>query len=264
MNYLKKLKVTKLLVIICSIFSVPISVSGYSSQYEDVISPFSYDNANLLTMDYSGLKGIMHLPALWPGKNENKISILDQRPDDPEISVLTESVLDQLRLDKDSSEAKRPKVKLNIQDKKAVWSGTFQSGNKAQTISFQETAKGRYFCLQALSSQDGKPYAAVAELNILDQNGNPISHQNWSIAYVSSEETNRENAAAENAIDGQTSTFWHSEWGSASPAYPHEIVIDLGKDETISGFTYVPRMQENVPGRIKNCRIFIGDNLVQK
>ena len=72
-----------------------------------------------------------------------------------------------------------------------------------------------------------------------------------------------EDGAAENAIDGQTANFWHTEWKNAQPDFPHQLILNLGKSQTISGFRYVPR-QGDGGGHIKNYRIFIGDNLIQK
>jgi beta-galactosidase len=42
-------------------------------------------------------------------------------------------------------------------------------------------------------------------------------------------------------------------------------VIDFGKSQTVSGFRYVPRQGAgDVAGRIKDYRIYVGDNLVQR
>ena len=46
------------------------------------------------------------------------------------------------------------------------------------------------------------------------------------------------------------------------PSHPHQLVLDLGKPQTISGFRYVPRQGEGA-GRIKDYQIFVGDGLVQ-
>jgi len=133
-----------------------------------------------------------------------------------------------------------------------------------QTVTLKTPAKGRYFCLEALSSIDGQPFAAVAELDILDKQGQPISHQNWTIAYVSSEESIKENGNAENAIDGQVFNYWHSLWSSSQAGYPHYLVIDLGKSENITGFRYVPKAGKESRGRIKEYQIFIGDTIIKK
>ena len=86
-----------------------------------------------------------------------------------------------------------------------------------------------------------KPFAAIAELDLLDAAGNSLPHQNWSIAYVDSEELSAEDGSASNAIDGQTANFWHTAWKDSQPDHPHRLVIDLGKPASISGFRYTPR-----------------------
>jgi beta-galactosidase len=50
---------------------------------------------------------------------------------------------------------------------------------------------------------------------------------------------------------------------TAQPNHPHQLVLDLGKSQTISGFRYVPR-QGNGAGRIKDYRIYAGDDLIRK
>jgi beta-galactosidase len=97
---------------------------------------------------------------------------------------------------------------------------------------------------------------------LLDADGKALSHEGWTIAYVDSEERDQEDGTAENAIDGQTANFWHTQWSAAKPPQPHQLVLDLGKSQTISGFQYVPRQSEGA-GRIKDYRIFVGDKLIQ-
>ena len=93
--------------------------------------------------------------------------------------------------------------------------GAFATGPALQELKFAHPVQGRYFCLESLNAHDGKPYAAVAELELLDAvSGNPLSHEGWTIkAYVDSEEREREDGKAENAIDGQTANFWHAAMG---------------------------------------------------
>ncbi len=100
-------------------------------------------------------------------------------------------------------------------------------------------------------------------MDLLDVSGKPLSHEGWTIAYVDSEERDKEDGTAENAIDGQTANYWHTEWGASQPKHPHQLVIDLGAEQSISGFRYVPR-QGTGSGRIKDYRVYVGDNLVQK
>ncbi len=83
-----------------------------------------------------------------------------------------------------------------------------------------------------------------------------VPKQNWKLLNVDSQETSGEDGKAVNAFDGDPSTIWHTEWYWNSPAYPHEISIDLGDVYRISDFTYLPR-QDGENGRIKNYKLYI-------
>jgi len=203
-----------------------------------------------------------YAPGCWLHAGENEIMILDTIGSESHtIAGLEKPVLDELHPEKDFALMHRPVVKLNLDSVAPVFTGSFAPGADTQPIKFTAPATGKYFCLEALNAQDGKPYAAVAELDLLDAQGNPISHDGWTVAYVDSEERNAEDGAAENAIDGQTANYWHTQWSGASPGYPHRLILNLGQTQTISGFRYVPRQGEGA-GRIKDYRIYVGDNLV--
>lgn len=132
-----------------------------------------------------------------------------------------------------------------------------------QDVEFAAPAKGRYFCLESLNAQDGQPYAAVAELDLFDTESQPLSHEGWTIAYVDSEERAKEDGTAENAIDGQTANFWHTEWGAAQSDHPHLLILNLGESREVGGFRYVPRQGQG-GGRIKDYRVFVGDGIVAR
>jgi beta-galactosidase len=204
-----------------------------------------------------------YAPGCWLRAGENQIVILDLTgPENPVVAGLEKPVLNALHPEKDFAQVHRPPVKLNLAVATPVHTGTFAPGADTQEIKFAAAAAGKFFCLESLNAQDGKAYAAVAELDLLDPAGKPISHNGWTIAYVDSEERAGEDGSAENAIDGQTANYWHTEWKNASPGYPHQLILNLGQPQVISGFRYVPRQGENT-GRIKDYRIFIGDNLVE-
>ena len=203
-----------------------------------------------------------YAPGCWLRAGKNKIVILDYvGPEKPEIAGLEKPVLSELHPEKDFAKSHRPPVKLNLTDNVTVIKGAFAPGADTQEIHSLNSASGKFFCLESLDAFDGKPYAAVAELDLLDAGGNAISHNGWTIACVDSEERAGEDGAAENAIDGQTANFWHTEWKNNSPNHPHRLILNLGKTQTISGFRYVPR-QGDGGGRIKDYRVLIGDNLV--
>jgi beta-galactosidase len=205
-----------------------------------------------------------YAPGCWLRAGENEIVILDLLgPQQPEIAGLEKPILSELHPEKDFAKARRPAVKLNLDSAAPVYSGSFAPGTDTQEIKFAAPASGRFFRLETLNAHDGRPFAAVAELDLLDADGKPISHDGWTIAYVDSEERAGEDGSAENAIDGQTANFWHTEWSAAQPNHPHQLVLNLGKSHAISGFRYVPRQSEG-GGRIKDYRVYVGDNLVRQ
>ncbi len=88
--------------------------------------------------------------------------------------------------------------------------------------------------------------------------GSTIPQTSWNLLYVDSEETVGEDGAATNSFDGDTNTFWHTQWyGSPDPSHPHEIQIDLGAEYNISGFQYVPRQDGGINGTISQYKFYI-------
>jgi len=202
-----------------------------------------------------------YAPGCWLHAGQNDIVILDTiGSEDHTVAGVVKPVLDELHPEKDFARAHRPAVKLKLDSATPV-TGTFAPGGDTQEIKFAKPLAGKYFCLESLNAFDGQPYAAISELDLLDAGGNAISHNGWTIAYVDSEERTAEDGSAENAIDGQTANYWHTEWKNASPDQPHFLVLNLGQSQMVSGFRYVPR-QGGSSGRIKDYRIYVGDDLV--
>ncbi|TVY84405.1 Galactose oxidase [Lachnellula suecica] len=52
------------------------------------------------------------------------------------------------------------------------------------------------------------------------------------------------------AIDGNSSTFWHSEYSPTLAALPHSAILDLGSSQLLNGFTYLPRQDGSSNGNI--------------
>lgn len=206
----------------------------------------------------------VYLPGAWLNSGANEIVILDLLgPSDPAVAGLEKPILDQLRPDLDFARNSAPKTALALDGITPVLTGTFQPGSDVQEVRFSKPATGKQFCIEMLDAYDGKPIAAIAELDILDPAGNSIPHLNWKIAYVDSQEQNAEDGSASNAIDGQTANFWVTQWKATQAKYPHQLVIDMGSKVQVGGFRYTPRAGTNVPGHIKNYRIYVGDALTK-
>lgn len=77
----------------------------------------------------------------------------------------------------------------------------------------------------------------------------------WSIVGCDSEEPKEAEwsdspiaGLAQAAIDGNLTTFWHSQWDKAKPDYPHWFVVDMGRTYVISSFICY-RRQDNDGGQ---------------
>ena len=75
----------------------------------------------------------------------------------------------------------------------------------------------------------------------------------WKVVSVDSEETAGADNAAARAIDGDSSTFWHTRW-NADLKLPHFITVDMGTTHRIGGFTYLPRQDGMLNGAVEKYR----------
>lgn len=75
----------------------------------------------------------------------------------------------------------------------------------------------------------------------------------WKVVSVDSEETVGADNSAAHAIDGDSSTFWHTRW-NADQHQPHTITVDMGKTNRIAGFTYLPRQDGVLNGVVEKYR----------
>lgn len=201
-----------------------------------------------------GPQQTLFMPGCWLKKGKNEIIVLDLLgPEKATVSGLKKPILDMLRAE--ASATHRTKGQnLNLKGEKSVAVGELTAGNGWQEVKFGKTVAGHYFCLEALSAQDGKDNAAVAEFYLLDENGKPLPRQHWKIEYADSESTSWGNFTADKIYDLQESTYWSTRDGDK---YPHRFVINLGEDVKVSGFRYLPRAEESYPGMIKKYKAYV-------
>jgi len=90
-----------------------------------------------------------------------------------------------------------------------------------------------------------------------------IPQTGWTLKYVDSQELSNATqngccppTPATNAFDGDPTTFWHSEWNTAQPGFPHEIQIDLGAVYSVNGFRELPRQDGLINGRIAQYNFY--------
>ena len=202
-----------------------------------------------------GPQQTLFMPGCWLKKGKNEIVVLDLLgPDKPVVKGLKQPILDMLRAEEPLTHRKEGQT-LDLKGERPAASGSLKPGNGWQEVKFAQPVEGRYFCLEALTAQDGKDNAAIAEFYLLGADGKPLPRLHWNIVYADSESTGwGGNFTADKVYDLQESTYWSTKEGDK---YPHQIVIDLKEPQTISGFRYLPRAEEGYPGMIKGYKAYV-------
>jgi alpha-L-fucosidase len=80
-----------------------------------------------------------------------------------------------------------------------------------------------------------------------------LSPSGWKVVEVDSEEVTKGNNAAKLAIDGDSSTYWHTRWDT-DLKLPHHITVDMGQVHRIAGFVYLPRQDGLLNGTAERYR----------
>ena len=201
-----------------------------------------------------GPQQTLYVPGCWLKKGENEILVFDiVGPKEAKSEGLREPLLDQLLVQKPLTHREEGQ-NLDLSAEKPVLTGSFKPGNGWQEFKFGQPVSGRYLCLEALNAQDGKDLACIAEMYVLNADGERLSREPWIVNYADSEDVSHVNRSADKIFDLQESTYWSTEAGSS---YPHAIVIDLGATHSLSGIQYLPRMESEVPGGIKDFKVYV-------
>lgn len=77
----------------------------------------------------------------------------------------------------------------------------------------------------------------------------------WRVVSASSKQTGIE--PKENAIDADPQTIWHTRYAPDSPEHPHQIVIDLGRELSLKGFSYTPRTGPILNGTVREYAFYV-------
>lgn len=201
-----------------------------------------------------GPQQTLYMPGCWLKKGENEIIVLDiVGPESPVVEGLDTPIIDQL-LHAQPTTHRTEGQNLKLDGETPVFTSSFAAGNGWQEKKFDTPATGRYVCIEALNGQTDSEVAAIAEFYLLDEKGERIPREGWTVPYADSEETKTGNRAADKSFDLQESTYWSTVSGTP---YPHQIVIDLGRDFTVTAIQYLPRMEDGAPNSIKDFKIYV-------
>ncbi|MBR6894332.1 MAG: discoidin domain-containing protein, partial [Bacteroidaceae bacterium] len=200
-----------------------------------------------------GPQQTLYVPGCWLKKGKNEVIVLDVvGPREAVVWGQAEPELNKLQLEK-TNKHNNIGDKPDLNSDTPVAQGQFKSGNGWQTVKFNGSKKGRLLCLEASSTQAGDDVVAVAEIYALGADGKRLSREPWTTKYADSEDENG-NHTGDKVFDLQESTYWKTVKGAG---FPHLLVIDLGSEQTITGFEYLPRAEQGAPGSIKNYKIYV-------
>ena len=203
-----------------------------------------------------GPQQTLYMPGCWLKEGKNEIVVLDiLGAKEPKVQGLDQPILDLLRVAVPQTHRKEGE-KLDLTKELPVITGELKNVSTPQTIEFAKPVSGRYLCIEALNNFTGDNITSLAEVDAFDKNGKLINRKDWSIVYADSEETRSGEYTADKLYDLQESTYWQT---VDNVAFPHAVVIDFGKKETIKSIRIIPRQEKGNPGLIKEFRIFVKD-----
>ncbi len=197
----------------------------------------------------------LFMPGCWLKAGKNEIVVMDIEPTGKtDIRGVTEPIYG-LKLDANLKYHRQSDEQIALKTQDIIAQGSFTAGDLITEVPLPESVTARYLCLESLNAFDNSSYATCAELHLLDKAGNRIDRSNWQVIYADSEELIGEAAGANNIIDNQPVTFWHTQWKNGGPKHPHHIVLDLGENIEFKTIQYLPRAGDN-PGKIKDFRFY--------
>ncbi len=204
---------------------------------------------------YIGPQQTLYMPGCWLKKGRNEVIVLDVMGPRGEKTIegLQKPIIDKLNLEGPQTHRAEGQ-NLDLTGETPVKVGTFKAGNGWQEVKFDKPVTGRYICIEALNSHWNREYCCIAEWYMLDESGQRLSREPWQIAYADDEDVQSGNKNADKIFDLQESTYWSTNRGVQ---FPHTVIIDMGQDKTMSGFQYLPRMEEGAPESIKDYRIYV-------
>lgn len=114
----------------------------------------------------------------------------------------------------------------------------------------------RHVRFEAISEVQGRPWASMAEFDVLDSAGAPLDRARWAASASSFEPDD----PPSNAIDANPNSIWHSAWRNPAVQPPHTFDLDLGMSVAITGFRYLPRQDLSQNGNIGRYRFYISSD----
>lgn len=117
--------------------------------------------------------------------------------------------------------------------------------------------------ITAISNDNAEIQDSCLVIVLEDKPRNMLVKDGWTAIFADSESTAADGDARlkEHAIDGDLSTFWHTEWKNNKPALPHEIQVDFGAEQSVDFIDYYPRQDAYGPnGAIGVYEVYLSNS----
>ncbi len=201
-----------------------------------------------------GPQQTLYVPGCWLKKGKNEVIVLDVvGPRQAEAWCQDKPELDKLQLEK-SNRHNNPGDRPDLNSATPVAAGQFSSAREWQTVKFASPVKGRHIAIQCLSADGEGDVVSVAELYVQDAGGKRVDRNSWATKYADSEDADNGNHTGDKAFDLQESTYWSTVGGSG---LPHLLVIDMGKEQTVSALEYLPCTTQGDVNGVKDYKIYV-------
>ncbi|NQZ59204.1 MAG: beta-galactosidase, partial [Lentisphaeraceae bacterium] len=202
----------------------------------------------------------LYLPGCWLKEKDNEIIVMDIHPSEHKTVRGVRDPVFGLKVDANLSYKRKKGEQLLLSSGDKVAEGSFDNGDAPQLVHFDEEITSRYLCFEVKSSQSDDNNSAIAEIHLLDVKGNRLDRGSWQLIYADSEDLVAEPCSADNILDEQPVTFWHSQYKGRSQKHPHRLVLDLGGMKKFKTLRYLPRNGAN-PGKVKDYAIYTSKQL---
>ena len=201
-----------------------------------------------------GPQQTMYLPAPWLKEGENEIVVFEMEYTGKRtLCGVDKPILNVLGPDKNAFTTSRDYSRVPILDEyDGIFQGSVEHKTGWQEFAFDGMKTLRHLCIDVQSTYDGK-HSCICEIELLDENGTPINKDKWNVVFTNTEALGE--GVADDMIDGDEATYWHSAWRKDVKPLPHQVIIDLGNIRTVKGFRILTR-DVNLPGCIKDFRLY--------
>ena len=201
-----------------------------------------------------GPQQTIYLPAPWMKEGENEIVVFEMEATGKRtLCGVDKPILNMLGPDKNAIKAEFDYSRVPVLDEfDGIYSGTVEQKTGWQEFSFDGLKTLRHLCIDVRSTYDGK-HSCICEIELIDDKGNVIPKDSWSIVHTNTEALGE--GFAKYLIDGDSKTYWHSAWKKDVKPLPHQVIVDLGTIHTVKGFRVLMR-DVSLPGCIKDFRLY--------